>query len=82
MQSVFNGGNLHEMSNPIFWKKKKKKNWTNLSSAEIVLCVVKVMVSGHEKMQSTDQTNFRLTKKQKILVLKIFFQLWKFNMKT
>ena len=33
MQSVFLGNNLHEMSNPIFWK-KKEKNISNLLSAE------------------------------------------------
>ena len=26
MQIVSNGDNLHEMSNPVCWKKKKKKN--------------------------------------------------------
>ena len=34
--------NLHEMSKPIFWKKKRKKNAVNLSSAELPWGVVKV----------------------------------------
>ena len=35
MQIVSNGDTLNEMSNPIFWgKKKKKKKNTNLSFAE------------------------------------------------
>ena len=35
MQIVSNGDNLHEMSNPVFYKKKSKKNVINLLSAEI-----------------------------------------------
>ena len=34
MQIVSSGDNLHEMSNSVFWKKKNKKNITNLSFAE------------------------------------------------
>ena len=33
MQIVSTGDNLHEMSNPVFWKKKKKK-YFSMSSAE------------------------------------------------
>ena len=32
MQIVSSGDNLHEMSNPVFWKNKKK--YLNMSSAE------------------------------------------------
>ena len=35
MQIVSNGDNLHEMSNPEFLGKKKKKNVINLLSAEL-----------------------------------------------
>ena len=28
------GDNLHEMSKPVFWEKKKKKKYLNMSSAE------------------------------------------------
>ena len=36
--------NLHEMSEPVFWKKKKnKKNIISLLSAEIAQRVVKVI---------------------------------------
>ena len=34
--------NLHEMSDPIFWGKKNKKNIISLSSAEFAQRVVKV----------------------------------------
>ena len=35
MQTISNGDNLYEMSNPVFLKKKKKKkNIANLSTAE------------------------------------------------
>ena len=38
MQIVSLGDNLHEMSNPNFWRKKKeKKNIINLSSADFML---------------------------------------------
>ena len=40
MQTVSNRDNLHEMSNPIFWKIKRKIT-INLSSAESVQWVVK-----------------------------------------
>ena len=40
MQIVSDGGNLHEMPNPVFWE--NKKNAINLSSAEIAQRVVKV----------------------------------------
>ena len=40
--TVSSGDSLHEMSNPIFSKKKEKKNITNLSSAELAQRVVKV----------------------------------------
>ena len=36
MQSVFNGDNLHELSNPVFWETM------NLSSAELAQRVGKV----------------------------------------
>ena len=42
MQIVSNGDNLHEMSNPVFREIKKKI--INLSSAELVKGVVKVML--------------------------------------
>ena len=42
MQIVSSGDNLHEMSEPIFWEKKIRKNIINLSSAELAQCVVKV----------------------------------------
>ena len=32
MQIVLNGGNLHEMSNPVFWEKQEK--YFKMSSAE------------------------------------------------
>ena len=35
MQIVSDWDNLHEMSNPVFWEKKKKKNIANLSSPEL-----------------------------------------------
>ena len=43
MQIVSSGDNLHEMSNPVFWKKleKNKKKITNLPSAELAQRVIK-----------------------------------------
>ena len=41
MQIVSNGDNLHEMSNPVFWK-KIRKNIISLLSAELVKGVIKV----------------------------------------
>ena len=41
MQIVSNGDNLHEMLNPVFWEKKKKKNIAYLLSAELAQRVVK-----------------------------------------
>ena len=38
MQIVSNGDNLHEMSNPVFWK-KNKENIINLPFAELALTV-------------------------------------------
>ena len=35
MQIDSNEDSLHEMSNPVFWKKKNKKNIVHLSSAEL-----------------------------------------------
>ena len=35
MQIVSNGDSMHEMSNPVFWKKKIRKNIINVSTAEI-----------------------------------------------
>ena len=48
MQIVFNGDNLHEMSNPVFSEKyeKKKKKIINLSSAELALRMVKFAHDG------------------------------------
>ena len=40
MQIVSIGDNLHEMSNPVFWKNKKK--FINMLSAELAQKVVKV----------------------------------------
>ena len=40
MQIVSIGDNLHEISNPVFWEKKKK--YSNFSSAELAKSVVKV----------------------------------------
>ena len=40
MQTVSNGDNLHEMSNPVFWK--NKKNFIHLSSADFASRGVKV----------------------------------------
>ena len=42
MQIVSWGDNLHEMSNPVFWLKKIRKNIINLSSAEFAQGVVKL----------------------------------------
>ena len=42
MQIVSNGDNLREMSNPVSWGEKKRKDITNLSSAELDKRVVKV----------------------------------------
>ena len=45
MQTVYIGDNLHEMLNPIFWGKKKKKrekNPINLSSAKSAHGIVSV----------------------------------------
>ena len=42
MQIVSSGDNLHEMTKPIFWKNKEKKNIINLSAAEFAQRVVKV----------------------------------------
>ena len=43
MQIVSIGDNLHEMSNPIFWE-KKKKIITNLSSPELAQREVKIKI--------------------------------------
>ena len=43
MQIVSIGDNLHEMSNPVFWE--KKKSITNLSYAELAQAVIKVIES-------------------------------------
>ena len=42
MQIVSNEDNLHEMSNPVFWRKKNKKNITSVLSAEFGQRVVKL----------------------------------------
>ena len=50
MQIVSTGDNLHERSNHVFWgkKKKKRKNITNLSSAELAQNVVNIKESDLE----------------------------------
>ena len=35
MQIVSTGDNLHDMSNPVFWENRTKKNIINMSSAEL-----------------------------------------------
>ena len=45
MQSVSSGYNLQDISNHFFFWKKKQKNTTNLSSAEFVQRVVKVILA-------------------------------------
>ena len=40
MQIFLNGGNLHEMTNPVFWEKRRNK-FINLSSAELAQRLVK-----------------------------------------
>ena len=40
MQIISNGDELHEMSNPVFWK--NKRNAIDLSSAEFAQRMVKV----------------------------------------
>ena len=42
MQIVSSGDSLHEMSNPVFWKKKNKKNSIKFLSAEIAQRVVMI----------------------------------------
>ena len=42
MQNVSNRGNLHEMSNPVFWQKIRKN--INLSSTEFAQRVVTVIL--------------------------------------
>ena len=44
MQIVSFGDNLHVISNPIFWKKKNKKNITYLLSAEFAQTVKKKVI--------------------------------------
>ena len=46
MQIVSNTDNLHEVSDPVYWKKQTKKKQKNisLSSAELVQRVVKVKI--------------------------------------
>ena len=36
MQIVSNGDNLHEMSNPVFWGKKKEKYFSVLSAENFI----------------------------------------------
>ena len=47
IQIVYNGDNLHGMSNPVFWE-KNKKNITHLLSAELAQRVVKLNPSHAE----------------------------------
>ena len=47
MQIVSSGDNLHEMSNPVFWKKNNMKTIINLWSAEFAQRVVKVNYAGY-----------------------------------
>ena len=47
MQIVSNGDNLHEMSNPVSWKKKNIRK--NLSSAELAQRMVKVNAQKKKK---------------------------------
>ena len=39
---TYQGDNLHEISKPVFWEKKKKKNIINLSSAEITQIMLSI----------------------------------------
>ena len=51
MQIVYNRDNLHEMSDPVFWEKNKKKiNITNLSSAEFAQRMVTIKL-GYDSMK-------------------------------
>ena len=71
MQIVSKGDNLHEMSNPDFWeKKKKKKNITNFLSAEFAQRVWRVSQSWSEK------NNFYFTYQYMTVVSRWFFFLF------
>ena len=37
------GNNLHEMSNTIFWKKKKKKNKKNILKCPLLKCLLSML---------------------------------------
>ena len=45
---TFHANCLHEMSNPVFWKKNKKN--INLSSAEFAQRVIKVKSNGNSSL--------------------------------
>ena len=37
---IVSGNNLHELSNPVFWKKKKREKYINMWSAEKIYPVI------------------------------------------
>ena len=47
MQIVSYGDNLHEMSKPIFWKKKKIRKIFQNVAAEILPSMLSINVSNH-----------------------------------
>ena len=63
MQTVSNGDSLHEMSNPVFWKKtrqkKKQEKYHQFASAELGQRVVKVN-EGDYKFQVTIRLNYQM----------------------
>ena len=64
---MFHGDNLHELSNPVFLKKKKKKKKriTNLSSAELAQEVVKATQQTHNVATKSLQRRCNVTTLQR-----------------